>query len=76
MLVIPCRVRDELEIGDSISVVVLEVAGDHVRLGVTSPDQVPTYQEQTVYLSESAHAECVDENGEDSSIGDHRLVRA
>ncbi|HEX6986648.1 MAG TPA: carbon storage regulator [Planctomycetaceae bacterium] len=50
-VVISCRVQDEVRIGDSVNIVILEVAEDHVRLGVTSPHQVPEYQEQIVYLT-------------------------
>jgi sRNA-binding carbon storage regulator CsrA len=52
--VISCRVRDELVIGEETRVTVLEVGDDHVLLGITSPHQVPEYQEQVVYLSDSA----------------------
>ncbi|MBA3314245.1 MAG: carbon storage regulator [Planctomycetota bacterium] len=51
MLVVPCDVQDVVRIGDSVSVVVLEVFDDHVRLGVTSADQVPEYQEHTLYVA-------------------------
>ena len=50
-VVISCRVQDEVRIGETVSFMVLEVAEDHVRLGITSPDQVPEYQEQVIYLT-------------------------
>ena len=50
-VVFSCRVQDEVRIGDSVSIVVLEVAEDHVRLGVTSPHQIPEYQEQVIFLT-------------------------
>lgn len=53
MLVVPCDVRDVVRIGDSVSIVVLEVFDDHVRLGVTSPGQTPAYQEHTLYLADA-----------------------
>ena len=52
MHVVSCQVRDELRIGESIRVAVLEVADDHVRLGITSPFQDPEYQEQVIFLGE------------------------
>lgn len=61
MLVVSCDVRDVLQIGDSVSIQVLEVGDDHVRLGVTSPDQVPEYQERTLYVS----SDVIDEQSED-----------
>ena len=68
-VVFSCGVQDELWIGDSVSIVVLEVAEDHVRLGVTSPHQVPEYQEQVIYLRD-------DEDGETdgSPQADRQLV--
>jgi sRNA-binding carbon storage regulator CsrA len=52
MHVISCRVQDELLIGDETRVTVLEVGDDHVLLGITSPHQIPEYQEQVLYLSD------------------------
>lgn len=52
MHVISCRVQDELLIGDETRVTVLEVGDDHVLLGITSPYQIPEYQEQVLYLSD------------------------
>ena len=54
MHVISCRVQDELRIGETVSIVVLEVADDHIRLGITSPHQEPEYQEQVVFLAGEA----------------------
>ena len=52
MHVVSCQVRDELRIGESVRVTILEVADDYVRLGITSPDQDPAYQEQIIFLGE------------------------
>ena len=51
MQVFSCQTRDEVRIGDSISVMILDVAGDHVRLGVRSPGEFPEYREEVVYLT-------------------------
>ena len=61
MHVVTCDVRDVLQIGDSVSIKILEVGDDHVRLGVTSPDQNPEYQEHTLRLT----GELIDEESED-----------
>lgn len=61
MLVVSCDVRDVLQIGNSVSIQVLEVGDDHVRLGVTSPDQIPEYQEHTLYVA----SDVIDEPSED-----------
>jgi carbon storage regulator CsrA len=61
MLVVSCDVRNVVQIGDSVSIQVLEVGDDHVRLGVTSPDQIPRYQEHTLYIARDV----IDEPSED-----------
>jgi carbon storage regulator CsrA len=61
MLVVSCDVRDILQIGETISIQVLEVGDDHVRVGVTSPEQIPEYQEHTLYVSDAL----TDEQSED-----------
>jgi len=57
MHVISCRVWDEVCIGESVRIIVLEVAEDRIRLGITSPYQFPEYQEQVVYLADGADEE-------------------
>lgn len=52
-VVISCQAQDEVRIGDSVGIVVLEVTENHVRLGITSPHQVPEYQEQVIYVSDA-----------------------
>ena len=56
-VVISCQVRDEVRIGDSVGIVVLEVTESHVRLGITSPDQVPEYQEQIISVADGFDGE-------------------
>lgn len=51
MHVLSCRIRDKVLIGDAVCIEVLEVAEDHVRISVHSPDQYPEYQEQVLYVS-------------------------
>jgi sRNA-binding carbon storage regulator CsrA len=70
-VVFSCGVRDEVRIGQSVSIVVLEVAEDHVRLGVTSPNQVPEYQEQVIYLTDGG-----DEETDGTAEADRQLVGA
>lgn len=69
MHIFSCRVRDKVRIGNSMSVVVLDVAGDHVRLGVTTPGQIPEYQEEVIYLADSPDADL-----DESTPADPRLV--
>ena len=74
-VVFSCGVQDEVRIGDSVSIVILEVAEDHVRLGVTSPHQVPEYQEQVIYLRDE-FADDFDEETDGTAEAGRRLVGA
>jgi carbon storage regulator len=40
MLVLTRRIHEEILIGDQITVTVLDVGGNHVRLGITAPPDV------------------------------------
>lgn len=46
-------VDESLLIGDDVTVTVLEVLSAAVRLGITDPNSVPSYWEETLYLEES-----------------------
>lgn len=48
MLVLTRRARESLCIGDDITVTVLHVRGDQVRLRFTSPRDVGVYREEIV----------------------------
>lgn len=49
MLVLTRRLGERLRIGPSIEVVVLEIRGREVRLGVSAPASVPIHREE-IYL--------------------------
>lgn len=49
MLVLTRRVGERLRIGSDIEVVLLDVRGREVRLGVTAPAEVPVHREE-IYL--------------------------
>lgn len=57
MHVFSCQIRDVLVIGEEARIEVLEVDGNRVRLGITSPHQVPEYQEQVVCLGDDEDSE-------------------
>ena len=46
MLVLTRRVDERIMIGDSITVTVLEVRGDQVRLGIDAPRDVEVVREE------------------------------
>ena len=51
------RVNEGLVIGEEIHVTVLDICEDHVRLAISSPNDMPSYWEQTLYWEheESPH---------------------
>lgn len=46
MLVLSRKIDEEILIGDDIRVVVIEVRGDKVRLGVAAPKDIPVHRKE------------------------------
>ncbi len=46
MLVLTRRINERIVIGDDIIVTVLEVHGEHVRLGIDAPRSVKVFREE------------------------------
>jgi carbon storage regulator len=46
MLILTRRVGESLKIGDEVSVTVLDIKGNQVRLGVDAPRDVPVHREE------------------------------
>ena len=49
MLELTRQVNEGLVIGDDIHVTVLDIHEDHVRLAISSPNDEPSYREETLY---------------------------
>ena len=56
MLVLTRKVGEAIQIGDSVSVVVLEVRGGRVRLGITAPSEVGVHRSEVIIHEEPAFA--------------------
>ncbi len=54
MLILTRRVGESLMIGDNVTVTVLGVKGNQVRIGVNAPKEVSVHRE---YIYEKIHAE-------------------
>jgi len=54
------RANEGIVIGDDIQVTVLNVYADHVRLAISSPHDVPSYWEQTLYVEQAETADLVE----------------
>jgi carbon storage regulator len=48
MLILTRRVGDSLKIGDDVSITILRVKGDQVRLGIDAPDTVSVLREEVL----------------------------
>jgi carbon storage regulator CsrA len=60
MQMITRRVNEGLVIGNDIHVTVLDICQDRVRLAISSPNNTPSYWEETLYL-DAAEEETVQE---------------
>lgn len=57
MQLITRRVNEGLVIGEDVHVTVLEVDRDRVRLAISSPNDRPSYWEETLYWERSVQTE-------------------
>jgi carbon storage regulator CsrA len=53
-------VQESLVIGDEVVVTVLEIMPSWVRLGITDPNSIPEYWEETLFLEESEEGSSLD----------------
>jgi len=59
MLVLSRRPGEEVMIGEDIRLTVVSVAGNHVRLGITAPDQVPILRSELCAAVRRPKGPCV-----------------
>ncbi len=46
MLVLSRSVNEQIRIGHDIVIMVVDIRGDKVRLGITAPNEVPVHREE------------------------------
>ena len=56
MQVVSCRVNEGVIIDHDIWVTVLNIQETHVRLGISSPNQTPSYREETLFCESAEPA--------------------
>lgn len=60
MLVLTRKTTESIQIGDEISITVLEVRGNQVRLGIDAPRQVPVHRHEIYEALQSHGGEAFD----------------
>ncbi|MBD3674444.1 MAG: carbon storage regulator, partial [Planctomycetaceae bacterium] len=50
MLVLSRKKNERIVVGENVTVTVVEVRGDRVRLGITAPGEVPIYREEVLQV--------------------------
>lgn len=64
MLVLSRKEEEKIMIGDKVSIQVLEVCGNHVKLGFSAPRDISIYR-QEIYQKIQKNTGYVDKDGED-----------
>jgi carbon storage regulator len=46
MLVLTRKTNERIQIGDDVEIVVIDIKGDHVKLGVEAPRRLPVFRKE------------------------------
>ncbi len=68
MLVLSRKKNEKIRIGDDITIAVVEIYGDKVRLGIEAPKEVPVHRQEVyeaIKKQEGEESETVDEASEE-----------
>lgn len=55
MLVLSRKVGEEIKIGNDITITVVRIQGDKVRIGIQAPDDVKVYRSELLPLTDHDH---------------------
>jgi carbon storage regulator len=60
MLILSRKINEKIMIGDDISVTVIEIRGDQIRIGVDAPKQVKVYRQEVFDLVKAENQAAAD----------------
>ncbi len=73
MLVLSRKKNESIVINNDITIVVVEIRGDKVRLGVEAPKEVPVHRQEVYDAIHRKEAEAADKAGDEAeadAVGD------
>ena len=63
MLALSRKKNEALVINNNVEITVLEIKGEQVKLGISSPREVPVYRKEVYIQIQDANQEAVDVDG-------------
>ena len=70
MLALSRKLNESIVINNDIEIVVLEIKGDQVKLGVNAPKSVPIYRKEIYTQIQEANKEAMEANIDINSLKD------
>lgn len=59
MLVLSRQVGQSVRIGEEITVTVLNVRGNHIRIGISAPPDLPVHREEVYLRNQQSKTNCL-----------------